>query len=1149
MNMNNETDSIFENFFADVFKSLHQLNEATGRVATSASSAAESDTRTKRHPIATFSKKELNLKNDLLSKNNNTTKDHSIIAFLLSDGLFEKLKQIVLDATQATKNFIIIPNEVNLKKTIYDYLIFSLNDPLNGIKNSDPDKDERARNTLAYIWRIAYYNKNIIDPRGNIIGKGKILDKLLSLNKTSRDPVPPQTIDNKIFGEEKDQTEHLQFNGREFKEKKDKQKKEKTRGSYDILLIFYDYVKKLNDHQDQIISLYDSLKSIQSEARSDANAAGLTEDDQIKAFLNSDFGSNYITPDGHIDSEKLYNKLKIIGVNIEQLKNCAAFHINLINDENDGFNANGLLTTAIVDEAPDLSDTNKYVKFLMKNDKDTVDEMLELNNKIKILYDDYTNQIKTDLGGFNSVGSGNDFIDMKEAQWRSAAHLMTQPVRSLTDFYSKLAHLWLFLKNEGLSEQLNYSIKTALDADDSDILKKRIKLIFDAQENIENELKQKRLIWQNAFLYAQILAYNVDRTTYNTTEFRGKTSSGRVVNFTYPTTDIFKTIEDLKIKFAFTMLNKTISNQPRMMNYIQSYTIPMDRASNAARLTYTSALTSNNKNFKNTEYKLKVAEPTFKKFISYVTDPKNNITYEKKTFPYGSFLNEYKLNSNVIIRFIKDIKKTVVRLLLLSKGDSPIQIIIDTNPGLDRITKVISLMNNEFSREGSNNTTTDITFKLNGLLTNEDRKLSKNDDYHPLLRKLIRGVIDFAKESLQGIYNNRFTERTDLEKSSLQQTANAIFGKTDDEIDDFVDYCSNKFIIDTTKDVNCFVVAQNIRMYASTILFEFMTFDFSKYKSISDKKSDTDTPETKSEIYEKFAILKQHMDSNFKRRINKSNIRTLDASGELINIIDGKEFGRVVNTLLRKTLGNTDIWLSAKSAFNEINHLVQAAEADPSDTNPYKQQIDHIKRMVQEAFSKILTLPESEQIVSYANLSVSLKPEDFVCVLDWKIDGTRMTQQYYRYMQILAYNNATPPDSAFRGALKSESILKELYEKICKNAFNTVDDYPTKLALKYVVLYYYIICLGEYLILELNYGKTFYDGSVSMSKKGKKVARATVGSQTNELERLPIDRPAISGETVLAHKNSAAGMLPYEDEPEEEEKPTTDPVGLRDVPF
>ena len=120
MNMNNETDSIFENFFADVFKSLHQLNEATGGVATSASSAAESDTRIKRHPIATFSKKELNLKNDLLSKNNNTTKDHSIIAFLLSDGLFEKLKQIVLDATQATKNFIIIPNEVNLKKTIYD---------------------------------------------------------------------------------------------------------------------------------------------------------------------------------------------------------------------------------------------------------------------------------------------------------------------------------------------------------------------------------------------------------------------------------------------------------------------------------------------------------------------------------------------------------------------------------------------------------------------------------------------------------------------------------------------------------------------------------------------------------------------------------------------------------------------------------------------------------------------------------------------------------------------------------------------------------------------------------------------------------------------------------------------------------------------
>ena len=566
MNMNNETDSIFENFFADVFKSLHQLNEATGRVATSVSSAAESDTRTKRHPVSSFSEEELRLKNDLLSTKNNTTKDHSIMAFLLSEGFFEKLRQIVFDATQATKNFIIVPGSINSKKTIYDYLNFTINDPLNGIKNSDPDKDKKAHDVLAFLWRIAYYNKNIIDQNGNIIGKGEILKKLLSLNETSRDHVPPQSIDNKMFGEKKESKEHLQFNGREFKEKKEKKEKEKTRGSYDILMIFYNYIIRLKDHQDQIISLYDTLKSIQSDANTGATAAGLTEEDQIEAFSNNDFGSKYMTSDGHIDSEKLYNDLKIIGINIEQLKKCAAFHINLINDEDDGFNANGLLTTAIVDEAPDLSDTNKYIKVLMKNNKNTVDDMLELNNKTKILYDDYTNKIKNILGGFNSIGSGNNFIDMKEAQWKSAAYLMTQPVRSLTDFYSKLAQLWLFLKNEGLSEQLNQSIKTAMDADDDDIIKKRIKLIFDAQENIENELKQKRLIWQNAFLYAQILAYNVDRTTYNTTEFRGKTSSGRVINFTYPTTDIFKTIEDLKIKFAFMVLNNTISNQPRMMN-------------------------------------------------------------------------------------------------------------------------------------------------------------------------------------------------------------------------------------------------------------------------------------------------------------------------------------------------------------------------------------------------------------------------------------------------------------------------------------------------------------------------------------------------------------------------------------------------------
>ena len=1137
MNMNNETDSIFENFFADVFKSLHQLNEATGRVATSVSSAAESDTRTKRHPVSSFSEEELRLKNDLLSTKNNTTKDHSIMAFLLSEGFFEKLRQIVFDATQATKNFIIVPGSINSKKTIYDYLNFTINDPLNGIKNSDPDKDKKAHDVLAFLWRIAYYNKNIIDQNGNIIGKGEILKKLLSLNETSRDHVPPQSIDNKMFGEKKESKEHLQFNGREFKEKKEKKEKEKTRGSYDILMIFYNYIIRLKDHQDQIISLYDTLKSIQNEAKTGATAAGLTEEDQIEAFSNNDFGSKYMTSDGHIDSEKLYNDLKIIGINIEQLKKCAAFHINLINDEDDGFNANGLLTTAIVDEAPDLSDTNKYIKVLMKNNKNTVDDMLELNNKTKILYDDYTNKIKNILGGFNSIGSGNNFIDMKEAQWKSAAYLMTQPVRSLTDFYSKLAQLWLFLKNEGLSEQLNQSIKTAMDADDDDIIKKRIKLIFDAQENIENELKQKRLIWQNAFLYAQILAYNVDRTTYNTTEFRGKTSSGRVINFTYPTTDIFKTIEDLKIKFAFMVLNNTISNQPRMMNYVQSYTIPMDSASNAARLAYTSALNNNSKNFKNTEFKLKVAKPTFEKFVSYVTDPKNNITHEKKTFPYGSFLNEYKLNSNVIIRFIKDLKKTMIHLLTLPKKEKPIQIIIDTNPGLDRITKVISLINNEFSREGSRNTTTDITFKLDRLLTSEDRKLSNGDDYRPLLQKLIRGVIDFAKDSLQGIYNNKFTERNDLEKAALKKTADAIFGKTSNEIDDFVDYCSNKFRIDTTQDVNCFTVVQNVRLYASSILFEFMTFDFSKYKSISDKNSDVDTPETKSEVDEKFAILKQHLDSNFKRRINKSNIRTLDASQELINMTEGKEFGRVVNTLLRKTLGNTDIWLSAKSAFNEIQHVIQADE------------IDYIKRMVCEAFSKILNLSDSDKIVSYANVTVSLKPEDFVCILDWQIDGTKMTQQYYHYMQILAYNNSSPPDSAFRGALSAESILKELYLKICKNEFNAVDDYPTKLALKYVVLFYYIMCIGEYFILELNYGKTFYGGSVSMSKKGKKTNRATVGSQTNELVRLPIDRPAISGETVLAHKNSTAGMLPYKDEPEDEGESTTDPVGMREVPF
>ena len=1079
----------------------------------------------------------------------------------MSDNFFKNLEQTMFNAAQATLKT--IQNRSGKPISISKYLHFILRDdvvhPIT--KNSS---DEDVKKTLAFLWWFAYTTKNIINENTGLkAGEGKLLQKLIDLDKKSKDPVGPQNIDGRTFGERQEAKPKVLFNGREFQEKT-KKTKPKTANNFDILEQFATYVDKLEKNFSAISELYKVLTEIKQKSYEISSAKGVTEDDGLDAFFSHEKNSEYITDDGHINTDKLYNTLKSIEISTQELSKCAAFHYSLMSDE-DGFNPSGLITTAIVDEAPDVSLTNRYVSKLIEDGKDTIDSMLGLSGLVQSQYDLYKAKIHSLLNPNPAPGkpenkdngSDNSFIDMKVEQFRIAAHLMTSPIQSITDFYSKLARLWLFIKNDGIPEDLILNIKALMEMDDSSLLKKRFSLLFEAQETITNALKDKPLIWQNAFIFAQTMAYKINKTSYNTSEFSAKTSSGRTIEFTYPTDDIFQTIEDLKIKFAFMFLNTTHSGQPRMMNYSQTYKIPPDDTSRKNDLAIESGLNQNRKNKEKAEFKLKVSAPTFKKFIETVTKPDSGITPETKAFSYGEYLNKYKLNSNLVIKFDESATKTIVRFLVLDEKSNadPVQIEILTNPGTDRILKVLSLMNDYFKRGGTRGKETDIGIELDKLLTKEDKNIPPDGDFTPVLRKLVKGVLVFAKEALTGKYNYAYQPKNKMEEAIVQKTAEAIFGEGDTKIEKFLDCFLPMFEFDQTKPVNSYVLVEAIKSYCHSILFEFMTFDFSQYKSISDIKSQADYKETDADINEKFQTIRQHTVSNFNRRIGKSNIRTLDAYETLKSMAEGKEFGRVTNTLLRKTFGNKDIWISAKSAFNEIKSTVNRALSDKTDK--HRNLINDIQNKVKLAFSKILNLSDNDKVAENDFSYVSLREDDFICVFDWEKDCFGMTQTYQKYMQIMAQNNAVPPDKAFKNARESENILKSLFKEVCDANYEEKDgtgktivyDYVTKLAFQYVILFYYMICLGEYLILSLNYGKIFDDGYVEMNKNtsAKKDKENTVGSQTQSLTRIPIDRNPIPGEIVIGKRNndlltsvSAKMDQPYEDEPEEIDPSTTE---------
>lgn len=1149
--MNDESNSIFENFFADVFKSLQRLDESDG-----ISAGAETDTRTKRYAVPYFSQQELTLKNKLLSMDDNTVKDHSIIAFLLSDNFISNIKQTIFNAKQLTE----VAN--GYKVSIFDWLDKIVFNPIsrNAIKESDPDRNDKAARCIRFLcqpqrdglqaWILATRSIYGGEHYTELLGKGQAVNKIADLFKTVNEndlnefnKSGPIKIDGHEISVVKKNARNPYFDGRNFVERKPVKPKEKVRGFYDILKIFYEYAKRLADNKNNMISLYNTVTEIKNNAENNITAEGINEKKMLEAFFASDFGSKHTTFDGrHIDSEKLYNELKRMGVNIEQLDKCAAFHINLINDTKDGQNSKKLVSVAEVTEMPDLTDTNYYIMKLIKSGKNTVDQMLDLSNIVKTRYDEYVYEAKRVLKGKDDNGSNNPFIKLKTTQWKTAASLMDKPVTGLVDVYSILARLWLFVKNEYLGENMIFihykQLFDEMNNSSNGLDAIKFKLILKAQDEIKEELNKKRLIWKNAFIYAQTLALDVDRSAYGTTEFQGKTTSGRTINYTYRTDSIFKLIEDLKMKFAFMVLNTGSNGELSLMDSIQSYEIPRKGGQDGI---YASAIKKNFKEYKDAEFKLKISDMTFKKFVSDLTNKKINVDYNYITLDYGKAVNEYRLNSNLIIKFKSLATKTMVYLKKIENSSTPIQIEIVTNPGLDRIERIINLLNTVFDTSKANDNVSDINHALGKEITEQDREIPPGGNFYPFLQKMIHQMIVFAKDALMGKYNPRIDNSDSLTNAAIKNTIDAIFGKTDAEIDVFVNYCANKFVFNNRPDKPVTVddVYSALVHYSPSILYEFLVFDFKKYAAISQKQSEKYVPEKGSEIAEKFEIIRQHINSNFRERINKSNIRTLDAADLMRQMITGKEFGRVVNTLMRKTLGPTDVWISTDSAFKEIEDFKSLAFSESSKDKSFSNHYKEIVNKIKDAFSKILNLSNSDKRVSYAYNDVSLLPDDFVCTLDWENDGTSMTKKYYKYMQIMSENHSAPPASAFKGAKTSENILKNLYQSICEDKFKTLtEDYPTMLALKYVILYYYALCLGEYLILELNYGKTFETGNVEMSKTEKAKSKE-IGSQT--LTRTPIPVTPVSGSKILMSKNPTAADEKYEDEPESADtEPSTD---------
>ena len=1127
MNMNNDSINIFENFFAGVLESLKPVNEA--KVITRSSTSAETDTRTKKYAVPAFSEQELALKNELLNNTNNTVKDHSIIAFLLSDGFFNNLQQISFNALQGTTS---IPGQKwSIRDLVGEYLYTE--GPYR-IKLDDPDKDQKAKDALTGFWQICYYTNS-----AKCNNKGKLLDKLIDWNKSTSDPIPPQTFGGVTVGDDSG---------------KSKKKHLKTFTHFDILNKFGDYVFRLEHYKTAIEQLFAVLKTIKTEAERTSDAGGVTEDLQIKTFLNSDFGKRY-SDNGHIDSNRLYNELKELEITPEELSRCAAFHISMISDD-ESFNPTGLFSTAAVYEAPDLTETNQYIKKCIDSGTDTIDKMLGLGGLVKTKYDDLNNKINSILNPSTAAGtkpmidkgSNYDFLKMKTKQLETASIMVESKVNGINDFYSKLARLALFVKNEGLPNNLNEQIIQIANMNDKNIEKIRYSAICDAQSSIYDKIKNLRLLWKNAWVFAQMLAYDINKTIYNTSEFQAKTPRGKTINLTYPTKDIFQTIQDLQLKNAFLLLNQTIEDWPALMNFVRSYKIPALSYPESSR--FIGALNKNfTENNKTTEYKLKAAKSVFDKFIDDVMSSKdNNISYETKVLQYGEYLNNYKLNSNVIIRFIpydnngsdngisyKE-PKMIVRFCKIEESKDPIQIEIIANSGISRIKTLLTTINNHFSKNRSVNGLSNINIKLNQQISAEDRKIPQDGDFYPLLKKLIRCVIEFARDTISGIYDSKFIKnRSADEADAMRRVAESLFGKDDSKINSFLDYCTSLFVIDKTQRLNADKIVLAISAYAPAIIYEFMAYDYSMFNSIANKKSENTAPETQKDIDMKFDTLRYHiMNSNFKRRIDMSNIRTLDGTNEAVTqMINNKEFPRVVNTLMRGTLGPSDEWVSANSAFQEIEPMIGLADSSPD--NEYKSHINSIIKNVKEAFSSILNLSDSEKQVSSYLGAVSLLPEDFSCILNWEKDSTGMAQRYYKFMQIKADKNEDLPDRAFAGARGAEKKLKELYADVCNNKFGTANEQTDKLALKYVILFYYIVCLGEYCILELNYGKTFEDGYVEATKKGKSTKthnnKATAGSQTTELERIPIDRTPISGEIDL--KNSDPTLDdPFEEEPD-----------------